>query len=47
MVRISLEEIDDTFDDDAFIKQAYQNVEIVDMCSVPKGWLLVNGITPV
>jgi len=47
MVRISLEEIDDTFDEDAFIKQAYQNVEIVDMCNVPKGWVLVNGITPV
>lgn len=47
MIRVSLEEIDDNFDEDAFIKKVYRNVEIVDMHNVPKGWVLVNGIIPV
>ena len=46
-VRVSLEEIDNNFDEDAFIKKVYRNVEIVDMHNVPKGWVLVNGINPV
>jgi hypothetical protein len=44
MVRIPLDEIDDHFDEDAFNKKSYPNVEIVDMHNVPKGWVLVNGI---
>ena len=46
MVRVSLEEINDNFDEDAFIKKVYRNVEIVDMRNVPKGWVLINGIIP-
>lgn len=47
MVTISLDEIDADFDEDEWIKKAYgENVEIVDMRNVPKGWVLVHGITP-
>ena len=46
MVRVSLEEIDENFDQEAFFKKAYPNLEIVDIHNVPKGWVLVNGITP-
>ena len=46
MVRIPLDEIDESFDEDAFNKKTYPNVEVVDMHNVPKGWILVNGINP-
>ena len=45
MVRIPFDEIGDDFDEDAFNKKSYPNVEIVDMRIVPQGWVLVNGIT--
>jgi len=45
MVRIPFDEIGDDFDEDAFNKKSHPNVEIVDMHNVPKGWVLVNGIT--
>jgi hypothetical protein len=44
MIRIPFDEIDDDFDEDAFNKKSYPNVEIVDMHNVPKGWILVNRI---
>jgi hypothetical protein len=37
MVRIPFDEIGDDFDEDAFNKKSYPNVEIVDMRIVPKG----------
>ena len=45
MVRIPFDEICDDFDEDAFNKKSYPNVEIVDMRNIPEGWVLVNGIT--
>jgi hypothetical protein len=47
MVHIPLDEIDEDFDEDAWNRKVYgPNVEIVDMRNVPKGWVLVHGITP-
>ena len=41
------DEFDDTFDEAAWIKQAYgENVIVVDMDQVPKGWILVDGMFP-
>ena len=45
-VYISLEDIDENFDENEFYKKAYPNLEIVDRCNVPEGWILMNGITP-
>jgi hypothetical protein len=47
VVLVPIDEIGDDFDEDAFNKKSYPNVEIVDMRNVPKGWILVNGITAV
>ena len=44
-VRISLEDIEENFDEVAFYKKAYPNLQIVDVRNVPEGWILVNGIT--
>jgi len=44
-VRVSLEDIDENFDEAAFFKKAYPNFEIVDFHNVPEGWILVNDIT--
>lgn len=44
-VLVPIDEISDDFDEDAFNKKSYPNVEIVDMRNVPKGWVLVNRIT--
>ena len=44
MICIPFDEIDDDFDEDAFNKKSYPNIEIVDMHNVPKGWILVNRI---
>lgn len=42
-VLVPINEISDDFDEDAFNKKTYPNVEIVDMRNVLKGWVLVNG----
>ena len=39
------DEVDDTFDETVWMKQAYgENVIIVDMHEVPEGWILVDGM---
>ena len=41
------DEFDDTFDETAWIKEAYgENIIIVDMYQVPNGWILVDGMFP-
>ena len=47
IIRIPVDEIDENFDEDAWHKQVYgPHVIIVDMRSVPKGWVLVDGNSP-
>lgn len=47
MIRIPADEVDEHFDYDAWRKKVYgPNIVIVDMCSVPKGWVLVDGNAP-
>lgn len=47
MICIPADEIDENFDQDAWNKQAYgPDVIVVDMHSVPKGWILVDGNLP-
>ena|SRR5579859_6704767 len=47
MVRIPADEVDENFDEDAWNKKVYgPDVIIVDMRSVPKGWILVDGNAP-
>ena len=44
MIRIPFDEIDENFDEDAWHKKVYgPDVIIVDMRSVPYGWILVDG----
>jgi hypothetical protein len=48
MVRIPADGVDENFDEDAWNKKVYgPDVIIVDMHSVPKGWILVDGNAPV
>jgi len=47
MVRVPADEVDENFDEDAWNKKVYgPDVIIVDMHSVPKGWILVDGNSP-
>jgi hypothetical protein len=47
MVRIPANQWDENFDEDAWNKKVYgPDVIIVDMRSVPKGWILVDGNAP-
>src|SRR2546423_10386001 len=47
MVRIPADLVDENFDEDAWNKKVYgPDVIIVDMRSVPKGWILVDGNAP-
>jgi hypothetical protein len=47
MVRIPADVVDENFDEDAWNKKVYgPDVIIVDMHSVPKGWILVDGNAP-
>jgi len=44
MVRIPGDEVDENFDEVAWNKKVYgPDVVVVDMHSVPKGWILVDG----
>jgi hypothetical protein len=45
MIRILADEIGENFDEDAWNKKVYgADVIVVNTRSVPKGWVLVDGI---
>ena len=47
IIRIPADEIDENFDEDTWNKKVYgPDIIVVDMLSVPKGWILVDGIAP-
>lgn len=47
MIRIPWDEWHENFDEDAWNKKVYgPDIIIVDMRSVPKGWVLVDGNVP-
>lgn len=47
IIRVPADEIDENFDEDAWNKKVYgPDVIVVDMHSIPKGWILVDGSSP-